>query len=72
MAQAGNLIIVSGPSGAGKSALAAQVLRSVQHLRFSISYTTRAPRGAEKNGVEYFFVNRDEFQSLIEENELLE
>jgi guanylate kinase len=72
MARAGNLIIVSGPSGAGKSALAAKVLQAVPHLRFSVSYTTRAPRGAEKNGVEYFFVGRSEFQSLIKGNDLLE
>jgi guanylate kinase len=72
MAQAGNLIIVSGPSGAGKSALATKVLQTVPHLRFSVSYTTRAPRGAEQNGVEYFFVSRNEFQSLINGDDLLE
>jgi guanylate kinase len=72
MAQAGSLIIVSGPSGAGKSALSAKVLQSVPNLRFSISYTTRDPRGAEQNGVEYFFVGRDEFRSLIQKDELLE
>jgi guanylate kinase len=72
MARAGNLIIVSGPSGAGKSALTARMLQSVPHLRFSVSYTTRAPRRTETNGVEYFFVSRSEFQSLIERNELLE
>jgi guanylate kinase len=66
------LIIVSGPSGAGKSALAARVLQSTPRLRFSVSYTTRAPRGAEKNGVEYFFVDRSEFQSLIRGDDLLE
>jgi guanylate kinase len=72
MAQSGNLIIVSGPSGAGKSALVANVLRSLPHLRFSVSYTTRAPRGKEQNGVEYFFVDRLEFQSLIQSDDLLE
>jgi guanylate kinase len=66
------LIIVSGPSGAGKSALAARVLQSMPRLRFSVSYTTRAPRGAEKNGVEYFFIERSEFQSLIRRDDLLE
>ncbi len=68
----GNLIIVSGPSGAGKSALAARVLQSVAHVKFSISYTTRAPRGSEKNGVEYFFIDRPSFQSLIRNDQLLE
>ena len=71
-AQGGNLIIVSGPSGAGKSALAARVLQTLPKLKFSVSYTTRAPRGAEKNGVDYFFVTRPEFQSLIQRGELLE
>jgi guanylate kinase len=72
MAQQGSLIIVSGPSGAGKSALVANALRAVPRLRFSISYTTRAPRGTERNGVEYFFVDRSAFQSLIHTGELLE
>ncbi len=68
----GNLIIVSGPSGAGKSALVNGVLASMPRIRFSISFTTRAPRGAEKDGVEYFFVDRDAFRSLIEEDAFLE
>jgi guanylate kinase len=71
-ARSGNLIIVSGPSGAGKSILASRVLRLVPHLKFSVSYTTRAPRGSEQNGVEYFFVSREEFQALISGNKLLE
>jgi guanylate kinase len=68
----GSLFIVSGPSGAGKSALAANVLRTMPHLKFSVSYTTRAPRGTERNGVEYFFVSRSAFQSLIRGEDLLE
>ena len=68
----GNLIIVSGPSGAGKSALAGGVLQSVSRLKFSVSYTTRAPRGNERHGVEYFFVSSQEFQSLIRGEDLLE
>ena len=70
--QPGNLIIVSGPSGAGKSALTAYALRVIPNLKFSISYTTRAPRGAERDGVEYFFVDRGRFQTLIESGDLLE
>lgn len=70
--QSGNLIIVSGPSGAGKTALAAKVLQTLPKLKFSVSYTTRPPRGAEQNGVEYFFVTRPEFQSLIRGGDLLE
>ena len=61
----GNLIIVSGPSGAGKSALVGGVLRSLKNIRFSVSYTTRPPRGTEQDGVEYFFVERDAFEDLI-------
>jgi guanylate kinase len=71
-ARNGNLIIVSGPSGAGKSVLVANALRSVPNLRFSVSYTTRAPRGKEQNGVEYFFIDRNAFQSLIQRGDLLE
>ncbi len=63
---------MSGPSGAGKSALVTGVLRSLPQLRFSISYTTRLPRGTETHGVEYFFVDRQEFQNLIEKGEFLE
>ena len=68
----GNLIIVSGPSGAGKSALVAGVMRSMTHIQFSVSFTTRAPRGNEKDGVEYYFVDRDAFQALIRDDALLE
>jgi guanylate kinase len=68
----GNLIIVSGPSGAGKSALVGSVLERLPSVKFSVSYTTRAPRGAERNGVEYFFVDRAEFQSLVQNDSLLE
>jgi len=72
MTQAGNLIIVSGPSGAGKSALAARVLESVPGLRFSVSYTTRAPRGFERDGIEYRFVDKSSFEKLIASDDLLE
>ncbi len=72
MAEAGNLIIVSGPSGAGKSALAAGVLELVPGLNFSVSFTTRAPRGFERDGIEYRFVDKDAFEKLIESDDLLE
>jgi guanylate kinase len=70
--RSGNLIIVSGPSGAGKSALVESVLNRVSHVSFSVSYTTRAPRGMERNGVEYFFIGRPEFESLIRSDSFLE
>lgn len=68
----GNLIIVSGPSGSGKTTLASAVLQSMPRLNFSVSYTTRAPRSGEKHGVEYFFVDRAQFQSLVREGRFLE
>jgi guanylate kinase len=68
----GNLIIVSGPSGAGKSAISTGVLEQLPRLRFSVSYTTRAPRGNEQNGVHYNFVSREEFDDLVRTGEMLE
>ncbi len=70
--RSGNLIIVSGPSGAGKSVLVGSVLQRMSRVKFSVSYTTRAPRGSEQNGVEYFFVDRETFQSLMRQDEFLE
>ncbi len=72
MAPAGNLFIVSGPSGAGKSAIAAGVLDALPQIQFSISYTTRQPRGSERDGVEYNFVCEGRFRELIESDDLLE
>ena len=68
----GNLFILSGPSGVGKSALSEYALRSLPDLQFSVSYTTRAPRGGERDGVEYFFTDRRKFESLISDGEFLE
>jgi len=64
--------IISAPSGSGKSTLVEKVRHIVPRLEFSISYTTRPPRGAEVNGREYFFVSRDEFREMIERHEFLE
>ena len=72
MHRTGNLIIVSGPSGAGKSAIAAQVLKRLPGLRFSVSYTTRPPRENERDGVDYHFVDKGEFEALIRSGDLLE
>ncbi len=68
----GNLIVVSAPSGAGKTSLAERVLKRVPNLRFSISYTTRQPRGSEQHGVDYHFVSEEEFQAMRERGEFLE
>ncbi len=64
--------IVSAPSGSGKSTLVNELFKMVPHLDFSISYTTRQPRGSEKNGKEYFFVSREEFEAMIAAKEFLE
>jgi guanylate kinase len=64
--------IVSAPSGSGKSTLVNELFKMVPDLDFSISYTTRPPRGSEKNGKEYFFVSREEFEAMIAADEFLE
>lgn len=68
----GMLIVVSSPSGGGKGTLIDRVMKTVPGLAFSVSYTTRAPRGAELNGREYFFVDEHTFRSMIERGEFLE
>lgn len=69
---AGILFIISAPSGSGKSTLVSEVRRLVEGLEFSISYTTRQPRGSEENGREYWFTNHAEFERMIAANEFLE
>lgn len=64
--------IVSAPSGSGKSTLVARLLTMVSNLDFSISYTTRPPRGPEQNRKEYFFVSKEEFKAMIDAGEFLE
>lgn len=69
---AGILFIISAPSGSGKSTLVTQLRTLVEGLDFSISYTTRAPRGSEENGREYHFTSREEFERMVEAGEFLE
>jgi guanylate kinase len=64
--------IISAPSGSGKSTLVDKVRQIVPGLDFSISYTTRAPRGNEQNGREYFFIAREEFKRMLHKDEFLE
>ena len=66
------LFIISAPSGSGKSTLVAELRKIVANLEFSISYTTRRPRGSEQNGREYFFVTREEFEKMLAADEFLE
>ena len=70
----GKLIIFSAPSGTGKSTIINWLMKEHEelHLAFSISCTSRAPRGAEQNGVEYFFISPEEFRMRIEDDEFLE
>jgi guanylate kinase len=68
----GNLYVVSAPSGAGKTTLVKTLIESIPQLTVSVSHTTRAKRPAEVHGVNYYFVNTDEFQKMVVQNEFLE
>lgn len=68
----GSLIVLSGPSGVGKSTVIAELLSHRRDIHFSVSFTTRQPRVGEENGVNYNFVNREEFERMIRDEELLE
>jgi len=70
----GKLIIVSAPSGSGKSTIVQWLMKEHPELRlyFSISCTSRTPRGTEQNGVEYFFLTEEEFRQKIDNDEFLE
>jgi len=70
----GKMLIVSAPSGSGKSTIVQWLMQEHPELRlyFSISCTSRAPRGTEQNGVEYFFISPEEFREKIQNDEFLE
>lgn len=72
MQKEGLLIVVSGPSGAGKGTICKRLLEKNPNLGYSISATTRAPRTGEVNGVNYWFLSKEEFQKMIAEDGLLE
>src|SRR5215475_2808388 len=67
-----NVFIISAPSGSGKSTLVKEIRQKVRNLEFSISYTTRQPRGSERHGREYYFVTRDQFKDMIAKDKFLE
>jgi guanylate kinase len=67
-----NVFIISAPSGSGKSTLVNRLLAADRKLLFSVSYTTRAPRGNEVPGSNYVYIGREEFEKRIENNEFLE
>ena len=68
----GVLLVVSSPSGAGKTTLCKRLRREFPQLGFSVSYTTRAPRTGETDGVEYNFIDRDRFQEMVGNDEFAE
>ena len=68
----GKLIIVSAPSGSGKSTLVSYLMDHIDTLAFSISATSRNPRGTEKNGIEYYFLSKEEFERKISNDEFVE
>lgn len=72
MNKRGTLFVVTGPSGAGKGTVLKKVMAATDHLYFSISATTRAPRPGEVHGVHYHFITRESFAQLIREERLLE
>lgn len=69
---AGTLFVVSAPSGAGKTTLVHRLIESDPLLRLSVSYTTRAPRPGEQNGVHYHFVSPAQFRTMVENGAFLE
>ena len=72
MAAAGRLFVVSAPSGAGKTTLIKKILNRLENLSYSVSHTTRDPRGNEQNGRDYFFISVDEFEKKIAREHWLE
>lgn len=68
----GKLIIFSAPSGSGKTTIVRELLKRFPRLEFSISATSRAPRGTERNGVDYYFLSPREFRQAIDEQRFVE
>ena len=69
---AGILFIISAPSGSGKSTLVSELRKQVSGVDFSVSWTTRSPRGSEENGREYYFTSREEFERMRDAGKFLE
>ncbi len=68
----GLIVVISGPSGVGKTTVARAVQASLDGLFFSVSHTTRPPRGKEVNGRDYYFISQEEFREMIERGEFVE
>lgn len=72
MSNKGKLFVISGPSGAGKSTVITRLLKQLNNVYFSISATTREPRRGERDGIDYHFITREQFEQMIKNDELLE
>lgn len=72
MSERGKLIVLSGPSGAGKSTVVGKCMEKRNDICFSVSVTTRNPRPGEVDGKDYFFISRERFAEMVENDELLE
>ncbi|HIJ78008.1 MAG: guanylate kinase [Desulfobulbaceae bacterium] len=68
----GNLFVISAPSGTGKTTILKKILTAVPGVAFSVSHTTRAPRTGEQDGIDYFFISREEFIAMRDDNAFLE
>jgi guanylate kinase len=68
----GKLVIFSAPSGSGKTTIVRELLKRFECFEFSISATSRAPRGVEKDGVDYYFLTNEEFKARVERDEFVE
>ena len=68
----GKLVIFSAPSGSGKTTIVRELLKRFDCFEFSISATSRQPRGQEQDGVDYYFLSNDEFRSRVERDEFVE
>ena len=70
--ETGTLVVISGPSGAGKGTVCRELINRNDNVRLSVSMTTRSPRDGEVDGVNYYFVSKDEFEKRIDDNNFLE
>lgn len=68
----GSIVVISGPSGAGKTTLSRNLLDNLDNLRYSISVTARPPRGNERDGIDYYFVDEEVFKRMVMEEEFAE
>ena len=68
----GRIVVISAPSGSGKSTIISEIMKVIKNLQYSISATTRKPRGTEKNGIEYYFLSKEEFNNKIKNDEFVE